>query len=304
MRLRCVAGAALVTLVLCAAVGAAPEAAGKVRVAVSIQPMKYFVERVGGSAVQVDALVAPGQNPHTYEATPRQVVSAATAQAYFKIRWPFEDTLLDKIRGMNAKMKVYDATTGITFRELTEDEEEGDEHAGHGHAKHDHAKGEPDPHVWLNPRMAKTMAARIAEGLKEIDPARAAEYDRNLKAFHADLDALDAKLAAALAPLKGREFMVYHPAFGYFGDAYGLKQRPIELSGKDPSARQLAEFIKHARERGVKVIFVQPQFPSRTAETIAQSIDGVVVFMDDLAYDYLKNLEDMAAKLTQALQKK
>jgi zinc transport system substrate-binding protein len=291
---------------LAAAAWAQTEGAPKLRVAVSIQPMKYFVERVGAGCVQVEALVAPGQNPHTYEATPRQVVAAATAQAYFKIRWPFEDTLLDKIRGMNPKLKVYEATAGITFRALTEDEEEGEDHAGHGHAaeKHDHAKGEPDPHVWLNPRMAKGMAGRIAAGLKELDPARAADYDRNLKAFQAELDALDAKLAAALTPLKGREFMVYHPAFGYFGDAYGLKQRPIELSGKEPSARQLATFIKRARERGVKVIFVQPQFPVRTAETLARSIDGVVTPMDDLAYDYLKNLEDMAAKLTQALDKK
>lgn len=304
MRLTGMICAAIVWCVAAMGAMAQAEAGGKVRVAVSIQPMKYFVERVGGTHVQVDALVAPGQNPHTYEATPRQVVAAAMAQAYFKIRWPFEDTLLEKIRGMNAKLKVYDVTTGLAFREMTEDEEEGGEHGEHGHEAHGHGKGEPDPHVWLNPRMAKTMAARISEGLKEVDRAHAADYDRNLKVFQADLDALDAKLAAALAPLKGKEFLVYHPAFGYFGDAYGLKQRPIELSGKDPSARQLAEFIKHAKARGVKVIFVQPQFPSRTAETIARSIDGVVVYMDDLSYDYLKNLEDMAAKLTQAAARK
>lgn len=304
MRLTGMICAAIVWCVAAMGAMAQAEAGGKVRVAVSIQPMKYFVERVGGTHVQVDALVAPGQNPHTYEATPRQVVAAAMAQAYFKIRWPFEDTLLEKIRGMNAKLKVYDVTTGLAFREMTEDEEEGGEHGEHGHEAHGHGKGEPDPHVWLNPRMAKMMATRIAEGLKEVDRAHAADYDRNLKVFQADLDALDAKLAAALAPLKGKEFLVYHPAFGYFGDAYGLKQRPIELSGKDPSARQLAEFIKHAKARGVKVIFVQPQFPSRTAETIARSIDGVVVYMDDLSYDYLKNLEDMAAKLTQAAARK
>ncbi len=301
MRMTILAVTALCLLAGGAVASAQPGATGPVRVAVSIQPMKYFAERVGGARVQVMALVAPGQDPHTYEATPRQVHAAATAQAYFKIRWPFEEGLLAKLQGMNPRLKVFDVTTRITFRTLAEDEECA--HEGHEHA-HAHGKGEPDPHIWLSPRLAAVIAEGIADGLREIDPDGIAEYDRNLHVFKADLAALDAKLTTALAPLKGREFMVYHPAFGYFADAYGLKQRPIELAGKEPSARQLAAAIKRAKDRGIRVIFVQPQFPVRTAETIARSIGGVVVHLDDLAYDYLKGLDDMAARIIQSFEKK
>jgi zinc transport system substrate-binding protein len=94
---------------------------------------------------------------------------------------------------------------------------------------------------------------------------------------------------------------VYHPAFGYFADAYGLKQVPVEVEGKEPSARQLAAFIERAKAAGAKVIFVQPQFSTKSAEAVARSIGGAVVPMDPLATDYLANLERTAEKTAEAL---
>jgi zinc transport system substrate-binding protein len=97
--------------------------------------------------------------------------------------------------------------------------------------------------------------------------------------------------------------MVFHPAFGYFGDAYGLKQVPVEIEGKEPSAQQLAALVRLARERDIKIIFVQPQFSDKSARAVAQAIGGAVLAMDDLGPDYLKNMTDIAEKIEKALAK-
>jgi zinc transport system substrate-binding protein len=81
-----------------------------------------------------------------------------------------------------------------------------------------------------------------------------------------------------------------------------LKQIPVQIGGKEPSARQLARLIELAKQDGVRVIFVQPQFSKKTAEALAKGIGGAVVPLNDLAPDYLKNLQEMAAKLDSALQ--
>ncbi|MFH0809969.1 MAG: zinc ABC transporter substrate-binding protein [Pseudomonadota bacterium] len=277
----------------------------RVKAYVSIPPLAYFVERVGGRYVEVSVLVKPGQSPHIFEPTPRQMAGLSRANVYFSVGFPFEERLLTKITAMNGHLKVVDTCRGVVSRTLSAEEIESHEagehgHEEHGHAGHGHAAGEPDPHVWLSPRLARIQAANICNGLAVIDRVHAADYERNLKAFQADLDRVDARLTRALAPLRGRAFLVYHPAFGYFADAYGLRQVPVEVGGKEPSARQLASLIDRARRDGIRVIFVQPRFPRRSAEWVARAIGGAVVPMDDLPRNYLKNLEDMAAKLQAA----
>ncbi|MFH1742105.1 MAG: zinc ABC transporter substrate-binding protein, partial [bacterium] len=106
-----------------------------------------------------------------------------------------------------------------------------------------------------------------------------------------------------LKPYRGESFYVFHPAFGYFGDAYGLKQEAVELEGKAPTPRQLSTLIKKARTENVRIIFVQPQFDKKSAEAVSNSIDGAVVPMDPLAKDVLKNLEEMAMKVGKALKR-
>jgi len=161
--------------------------------------------------------------------------------------------------------------------------------------------GTPDPHFWLNPRYAKIMAATIEKALEAADLPHAEAFRKNLAALDDDLDKLDARLREALAPLAGRDFFVYHPAFGYFADAYGLRQAPVELEGKEPTARQLARLVARARAEGVRIIFVQPQFSAKSAEAVAAAIGGAVVPLDDLAKDYVANLTDMADKVRSAL---
>ncbi len=265
------------------------------KVAVSILPQAYFVERVGGAHVGVQVLVGPGLSPHTFEPTPKQLAALADARVYFRVGIDFETALVPRLAGLFPKLRIVDTRAGVPLRRFAA-HEAACEHAEHRHEE-DPATGRPDPHIWLNPLLVKTQAQTICDTLCELDSAHADLYRRNLAAFHADLDRVHAQLTAALAPLKGDEVFVFHPAFGYFTDAYGLKQVPVEIEGKEPTARQLQALIARARAANVKVIFVQPQFAKKAAQTVAEAIGGVVVPLDDLARDYLKNLADIATKI-------
>jgi zinc transport system substrate-binding protein len=302
----------LITVLMSLPASAADKLGGKVKAFVSILPIAYFVERVGGPKVEVSVLVGPGQDPHTFEPTPRLMAKLANARLLYKMGFPFEETIIKKIGSTFKNVEVVDLQQGIKVRTLTEEEAESEEaehehgHGhGHGEAEHDehsHEAGEIDQHTWLDPQLAKIQSRTIADTLIRIDPVHKEQYEKNLKDFQADLDAVHEQLTKSLAPVKGKSFFVFHPAYGYFGDAYGLKQVPVQIGGKEPTARQIARLIQLAKEDEVKVIFATPQFSKKSAEALAQAIGGAVVTLDDLAPDYLKNLREMAAKLDSALQ--
>lgn len=259
--------------------------AQKIKVFVSILPQACFVERIGGPYVEIGVLVGPGQSPATYEPTPKQMAMLARSRLYFLIGTPFEKTFVPKALDTFKTLKLIDTRKGIKLR----------------YFKRSSCERVPDPHIWLDPKLVKIQAENICEGLIYTDPAHAKAYKDNLRAFCADLDGVDAKISTTLAPLKGGRFYVFHPAFGYFGDSYGLTQVAVEIEGKSPSAKQLANLIKRAKKDNVKVIFVQPQFAKKDARVVAAAIGGAVVPMNPLARDYLKNLEHMAAAIRDAL---
>ncbi|MCK5723282.1 MAG: zinc ABC transporter substrate-binding protein, partial [Gammaproteobacteria bacterium] len=98
------------------------------------------------------------------------------------------------------------------------------------------------------------------------------------------------------------QFMVFHPSWGYFADTYGLKQVAVEIEGKNPKPSQLKELIEHAKEQGIKIIFVQPQFSSKSAKLVAREIGGRVAVADPLAQDWSANLRAVAREFKGALQ--
>jgi zinc transport system substrate-binding protein len=295
---------ALAGVALCAAAvgcGRAPEqrptatstGSPTLRVVVCVGPQAFLAKRVGGEHVAVTTLVGPGQSPHTYEPTPRQVLDLEESDVYLEVGMPFEETLLAKAREARPALHVVDTREGITLRrmEAHEEESDGEVHGGHESAVRE---AELDPHVWLAPKLAARQAATVRDAFIALDGAHEADYRANAQALVDDLTEVDAEIAKALAPLRGREMLVFHPAFGYFADAYGLRQVPIEAQGKEPSARELAALIDQARQRGIRVVFVQRQFPTAAAEAVADSIGGAVVPLDDLAEDYLTNLRAVA----------
>ncbi len=295
-------------------------AADKLPVFVSIVPQKYFVQQIGKDLVDAQVMVQPGASPATYEPKPQQMADLSKTKIYFAIGVPFENAWLSKIAAANPNMRVIHTDHGIEKLAMAahhhhDDHEKGEHHEEekhghekdehHGEAEHDkdhHEHTGLDPHIWLSPPLVKIQAQTILAALQEADPAHRSVYEANFKAFTAQIDRLDADLKKTFAGKTGLQFMVFHPAWGYFAHAYGLEQVPIEIEGKDPKPAQLKKLIQHARENGIKVVFVQPQFSTKSAELVAREIGGQVAFANPLAEDWMANLRQVADKFQAALK--
>jgi zinc transport system substrate-binding protein len=266
------------------------------RVFVSILPQKYFVAKIGGNLVDVAVMVEPGASPHTYEPKPKQMVALAKTNIYFAIGVPFETTWLEKITATNPNMLVVHTEADIKKIPMKVHHHERPE------LEQDHHVTK-DPHVWLSPPLVIIQSRSILQALLKIDPAHGSVYEKNHSSFMKELVVLDAEIRGALMG-KGKdvEFMVFHPAWGYFAQAYGLDQVPIEIEGKQPKPAELQYLIQYAKERGIKVIFAQPQFSWQAAQVIAKSIDGQVVFVDPLAAEWDTNLRQVVSKFKSALK--
>lgn len=289
--------AAALALTACGSATATPTDAanqGRLGVMVSVLPQKYIVERIGGEHVAVTAMVGPGDNPHTYEPKPEQLRALSTAAVYLTTGVEFEQVWMERIAAANPHMQIVDTTAGVALLPSTEPEHQAAEGTPEEHAA-------MDPHVWTSPRIVAQQARLIAETLTALDPDHAADYAANLAAFEADIAALDADLQATLADVQGGAFMVFHPAWGYFARDYGLEQLAVEVEGQEPSAQELAALIETARQRGVKVIFAQPEMSTADAETIAREIGGQVLLISPLEEDWLANMRRVAEAFHTAL---
>jgi zinc transport system substrate-binding protein len=269
----------------------------RLNIYVSILPQKNLIERIGGEHVEATVMVGPGQSPATYEPTPRQMAGLAEADIYYRIGVPFEKAWMGRIRSANPGMVMLDAREGVELRRM---EPAGGHHHDYDHHDHEHEEGEADPHIWLSPPLIKILATRIRDRLQELDPDNRGDYQRNHTLFMQDLEQLDLDIRNRLQGLKRRNFMVFHPSWGYFCDTYKLHQIPIESAGKEPGARTLARLIEEAREQGIKVIFVQQQFSRKQADALAEAIGGRVVSIDPLAQDYPDNLRRVAEAIAEA----
>lgn len=284
-------------------------AESRLPVTVSIAPQEYFVHQIGGSQVQVTVMVPPGAEPASYEPKPQQVVALAAAKIYFAVGVPFERAWLKKFRAANPAMLIVHTEAGIAKRSMDQQlplemkPKAGDlELPPQG----EHSReGVKDPHVWLSPPLVMIQARNILAALVQVDPARKEFYEANYEHFITQLVELDMKIGNIFwgpKPFKRKPFIVFHPAWGYFAAAYGLQQIPVQLEGKEPKAQQLQKLIAYAQTEGIKAVFVQPEFSTRSARTIAQSIGGRIVVADPLAKDWAKNLLAVAQEMAGATQ--
>jgi len=275
-------------------------AARPLKVFVSIVPQKYFVEKIGGDQVEVAVMVEQGANPAVYEPKPKQMVALAGTQVYFTIGVPYEARWLAKIAATNSAMKIVHTEAGIEKMVIN---------SRHPHGTESRQTLEEtgniirDPHVWLSPPLVMLQARNILDGLVAVDGTHRAAFEANYRKFIMEIVALDLELKEVFDSAGDRvEFMVFHPSWGYFASTYGLEQVPIELEGKEPKPSELQHLIQYGKERGIKVVFVQPQFSWKAAQTIAQSLGGQIALVDPLAPDWAANLRQVAAKFRAALR--
>jgi zinc transport system substrate-binding protein len=294
-------------LLTCLAPGPVFPAAGEpIPVFVSIPPQKYFVEKIGGNRVSVSVMVPPGANPHIYEPRPGQMTALSKSRIYFAIGVSFETVWLPKFAKLNPRMRIVHTDKGIDKIAMVEhrhdEENAGETKPGTKHTDGEEASVSLDPHVWVSPPEVRIIARNILQALLEIDPANHSTYKSNTDAFIAEVEKLDRDLQEIFKDMKGFKFMVYHPAWGYLARAYGLEQVPVEVEGKEPKPEQLKGLILKAKKDGIKVIFVQPQFSTKSAEVIAKEIGGQVIFADNLSPEWEKNLRGQAERFKAALR--
>ena len=296
---------------------------GQIEVFVSIPPQRYFVEKIGGNLVKVTNLIGENDDPHTFQPRPSQITALGQAAVYFTQGISLEEAFIDDIEKALPQLSIVDTSEGVELLEMeahdhhddhdvyddSEDHEHHDDHATYDahddhddhddhevlddHDDHEH-HGNYDPHFWLGPPQVFQSAEVILRELTRLLPGHREELRRNYENFREEVKALDKQIASRLEPHRGEVFFVYHPAFGYFAHAYGLRQRAVETGGKDPSPRQLEHLITEAQEEGVKAVFVQPQFRQTAGEVIAKALGGVVIPANPLIYDWKANLLALA----------
>jgi zinc transport system substrate-binding protein len=261
-----------------------PPPASPVRVAVSIPPAAYFVERIGGPAVRVTTMVPAGSEEETYTPTPRQVGDFLRARLYVAVghpAFPLETRYLLPLLRSHPEVHLALMSRGVRPIPM------GGGAAGESGAP---GAGATDPHIWLAPDTVAIVARNITDGLAAVDPSRREAYERGLDAFQHDLRALDAAFRRiARAPRKVR-FLAYHPAWGYLAREYGFEQRAVEAGGKEPGAAGLVALIAAARRDGVRLVLIPPGFPPSTAAALAGAIDGKLLPLDHLAHDWLAGM--------------
>lgn len=255
----------------------------KTIVAVTVLPQKAFVKAVCGDLAEVVTMVPPGNSPGNYEPTPPEMENFSKAAVYFTIGVPTEKAnILPKAENM----EIVDLPEKVT--EVYPDRE--------------FSPGKRDPHIWLSPKRAKVMVETIAETMSNLDAANAQTYQENAEAFLKEIDSADTEIKGIFSEIQNKKFIVFHPAYGYFADEYGLEMFALQQNGKEATPQHLQDMIDLAEAENIKTIFTQAEFDSEQPDAFAEEIDGKNVALDPLSDDYIANLKSMAKSIAGAMQ--
>ena len=256
---------------------------GRLVIAVSIVPEATFVRAVCGELAEIVTLIPPGYSPENYEPTPGSMMSFERAALYFALGVPAEAGILPHVPESVRVVFLHEEVAAV-YPERT------------------FASGERDPHIWLSPKRVRVIIEAISRELSLLDPANAETYEKNAAAYLEQLDRLDAEITSALEGVKNRKIIVYHPAFGYLAEDYGIIMYALEDEGKEATAKRLAEMVELARAENIKVIFYQEEIDSSQAAVFAEEIGGATIRLSPLAADYIDNLKSMAELMAEVMQ--
>jgi zinc transport system substrate-binding protein len=256
---------------------------GKPIIAVSIVPERTFVEAVCGDLAEVITMVPPGNSPENYEPAPELMEKFSDAELYFSIGVPTEQANILPNKGDVTVIPLHEEVAAV-YPERTFE------------------SGERDPHIWLSPKRAKVMIDVIEREMSKLDPQNADTYRQNADAYIKELDELDGQITDTLSGIEVRKFVVYHPAFGYFADDYGLEMFALEEEGKEATPQHLQNMIDIAKEENIKVIFYQEEIDSSQSKAFAEELGGITVKLAPLAADYIDNLRKMAGSIAEGMQ--
>ena len=273
-------------------------------VTVTIEPQRYFAEKIAGDKFKINCVVPAGQSPETYDPTPQQMIQIGRSIAYLRIGpIGFEQAWMDKIRENNPKLQVFDTSEGMNLLTDTEDDDHAHEHGTHDHdahageEAHHHHHGGVDPHIWSSIAGAKVVAWNTLNAFIELDPDHTEYFWQNYNQLVDEIDKTNTEIKQLLDPLTDRTFIIYHPALTYFANEFNLTQLCIEMDGKEPSPAQLKRLVETARANNARVVFIQQEFDQKNAELIAKETGCKLTVINPLAYDWTKEMIHIAKAL-------
>ena len=268
----------------------------KISVCAGLSPIACIAGAVGGDLVTVTSMLPDGRSPHDYAPGPREIRKAMRAKLFLTTGMLYEQRIAKAVKDRVKVVNVAEKIRRIPLEAGKHDHH----HCGLDHHSCGGDADSGDPHVWLSPVNCAVIAAAIAADLGRIAPEHKAEFSRRAEMFAQKMRKLHESMLKKLATFKGRDFFVYHPAFGYFADLYHLHQHAIELGGREVTPARMAAIIKQAKKAGVRIIFVQKQFNPASARALAAAINGEVVELDPLAADVEKNFNILCDALVRA----
>lgn len=257
-------------------------AEASVRVLTSIKPLQLIAAAVQDGIAVPEVLLPPGASPHNYALRPSDVRRVQEADLLYWIG-PDMETFLPRVLSGRSKASVpVESLPGMHLRHFTASAEHHDD--DEDEHDHDHRPGSVDAHLWLSSVNARVIAAKMAADLSQADPANAARYESNAKAFDARLDALDAKIKQRVAGISGKQYFVFHEAFDYFEEAYGLKHAGVFAVSSEvqPGAQHVAAMRARLTEFGKTCVFSEPPLRPRLADTLSAGLPVKLAELDGL----------------------
>jgi zinc transport system substrate-binding protein len=260
-------------------------ASDKIKVAVSIVPEASFVQEIAGDLVEIVTVIPPGYSPGNYEPSSQFMEDLSDASVYFAIGVAAETASIIPLLSESDILIIH-------LDEIVSDAYSDRMFSGENR----------DPHIWLSLKRVIVMVNTIASTLSSLDPIHETTFQTNANTFIADLETADGSLTSAFSSVTKNQFIVFHPAYGYFADDYGLNMIAIEEDGKESTASHLAEVIDLAITNDIHTVFYQAEIDSSQVEAFAEEIQGVMVELDPLAQNYLENMVQMGSLILEALQ--
>lgn len=294
----------------------AAEGQSPLPVTVSIPPLRYFLNQIGGDAVSVTTMAAKGQDPHSYEPTAAQMAAITRAELYFTIGVPFETQWMPKFRQLNPSMQVVDLLDAVDRikgkpdlalrdtlpgkgRRRAPGQEHGheDHDHDHEHGHHHHGLDSDDPHAWLSPADMMRAIPLIAKALAEKRPELQQTFSERAETLTREVDALMLSIKDMLAPFGGKTFLTFHQSWAHYARNFNLREVSVELEGREPGPKSMAMLMDFAKANNIKVIVTDPMTPKASADAIARSLKAHIVRADPLAENWPGALLEFSRKL-------
>ncbi len=264
------------------------------KILVTFYPLYQFTKAVGKDKIDASIIIPPGIEPHDWEPTIQDIEKMKDADMIV-INGAGLESWITKITSVNPNVMIIDTSNNIQLLEKN----------SNGLDK----TVTKDPHIWLDPVLAKKQVQSIANGLIKLDPQNANYYQQNADNYNTKLDALDNKIKMDLSTCSKKDFLAFHDAFSYFSKEYGLHQHTI-VGGLDPetepTAPALQQITRDAQSLGLNVIFTEEAANPRISQVIADEIHGKVMVLSPLEVtdkntDYISKMKQNLSTLKEAL---